>query len=210
MLEGCFTERPGIVPSVPWPTSVGWCYPGPPGLARFRPQRLPSSARAHRPTPPKLLSAYELRRLVVTPAVEPAYLTSEAMDGAAQANPSEWRPGGQSCSARRLPSCGASVSLAAVGQASACHAGMRPIRLGATPYRLAGRSLRPSWASLTRMCLRCAIHGSAGHIRRLNGRGNPSPPRSRTGMTRTPPDAQQRTPRIDATVPAPARITSVI
>jgi len=24
MLEGCFTERHGIVPSVPWPTSVGW------------------------------------------------------------------------------------------------------------------------------------------------------------------------------------------
>jgi len=44
------------------------------------------------------------------------------------------------------------------------------------PYHLAGRSLRPSWASLTRMCLRCAIHGCAGHIRRLNGRGSPSPP----------------------------------
>jgi len=28
-----FTERPGIVPSVPWPTSVGWMEPGPPGLA---------------------------------------------------------------------------------------------------------------------------------------------------------------------------------
>jgi len=25
MLEECFTERSGIVPSVPWPTSVGWC-----------------------------------------------------------------------------------------------------------------------------------------------------------------------------------------
>jgi hypothetical protein len=49
-------------------------------------------------------------------------------------------------------------------------------RLGAAPYRLAGRSLRPSWAPLTRMCLRCAIHGFAGHIRRLNGRGSPSPP----------------------------------
>ena len=33
-------------------------------------------------------------RLGVAPTVEPAYLTSEAMDGAAQANPSEWRPGG--------------------------------------------------------------------------------------------------------------------
>jgi hypothetical protein len=30
-----------------------------------------------------------LRRLGVTPTVETAYLTSEAMDGAAQANPSE-------------------------------------------------------------------------------------------------------------------------
>jgi hypothetical protein len=87
----------------------------------------------------------------------------------------EPRPGGQSCSARRLRSRGASVPLA-VGQASACHAGTRPIRLGATPYRLAGRSLRPSWASLTRMCLRSGIHAYAGHIRRLNGRGYPSPP----------------------------------
>ena len=49
-------------------------------------------------------------------------------------------------------------------------------RLRVTPYRLAGRSLRPSRPPLTRMCLRCAIHGFAGHIRRLNGRGNPSPP----------------------------------
>jgi len=24
MLDGYFTERPGILPSVPWPTSVGW------------------------------------------------------------------------------------------------------------------------------------------------------------------------------------------
>jgi len=49
-------------------------------------------------------------------------------------------------------------------------------RLGVTPYRLAGRSLRPSRLRLTQVCLRCAIHGSAGHIRRLNGRGNPEPP----------------------------------
>jgi hypothetical protein len=47
-----------------------------------------------------ILSAYasgfliiENGRRGVTPAVEPAYLTSEAMDGAAQANPSERRPG---------------------------------------------------------------------------------------------------------------------
>ncbi len=85
------------------------------------------------------------------------------------------RPSRQSCSARRLASCGASIPLA-VGQASACHARTRPTRLGVTPYRLAGRSLRPSWASLTRMCLRSGIHACAGHIRRLNGRGNPSPP----------------------------------
>jgi hypothetical protein len=89
--------------------------------------------------------------------------------------------GWQSCSAQRLPSCGASVPLAAVGQASACHASTRSTRLGVTPYRLAGHSLRPSWASLTRMCLRrrerlrLGIHACAGHIRRLNGRGNPSP-----------------------------------
>ena len=51
----------------------------------------------------------------------------------------------------------------------------RPIRLGVTPYRLAGRSPPPSRLRLTRICLRCAIHGSAGQIRRLNGRGNPSP-----------------------------------
>ena len=39
-------------------------------------------------------SEYELRRRGITPTVEPAYVTSEAMDGAAQAHPSEWRPGG--------------------------------------------------------------------------------------------------------------------
>ena len=49
-------------------------------------------------------------------------------------------------------------------------------RLGVTPYRLAGRSPPPSRLRLTRICLRCAIHGFAGQIRRLNGRGNPSPP----------------------------------
>jgi hypothetical protein len=157
------------------------------------------------------------------------------------------RPGRQSCSARRLPSPGASVPLAAVGQASACHAGTRPIRLGVTPYRLAGRSLRACFRAVAAVpasspaygrqaqpgshacgvraggpgeyrptavghgkMARCHVSREAAHIRRLNGRGNPSPPPSRTGMTRTPPDAQQRTPRIDATVPAPARITSVI
>jgi hypothetical protein len=67
------------------------------------------------------------------------------------------RPSWQSCSARRLPSRGASVPLAAVGQASACHAGTRPIRFGATPYRLAGRSPSPSRLRLTRTCLRCGI-----------------------------------------------------
>jgi len=105
-------------------------------------------------------------------------------------------PSLQSCSARRLPRCGAGVSLA-VGQASACHARTRPSRLGVTPYRLAGRSLRPSWASLTRMCLRCAIHRSAGHIRRLNGRGNPSPPPPWLSTPCRASTAQQRTPRID-------------
>ena len=38
---------------------------------------------------PPEASLYQLRRLGVTPAVETAYLTSEAMDGAAQANPSK-------------------------------------------------------------------------------------------------------------------------
>ena len=52
-----------------------------------------------------------------------------------------------------------------------------PNRLGVTPYRLAGRSPPPSRLWLTRICLRCAIHGSAGQIRRLNGRGIPEPPR---------------------------------
>jgi hypothetical protein len=56
------------------------------------------------------------------------------------------------------------------------HVISRTRRLGATPYRLAGRSLRPSRPSLTRMCLRSGLHASAGHIRRLNGRGSPSPP----------------------------------
>jgi hypothetical protein len=120
-------------------------------------------------------------------------------------------PSRQSCSARRLPGRGASVPLA-VGQASACHAftPTRPIRLGATPYRFAGRSLRPSWASLTRMCLRSGIHACAGHIRRLNGRGNPSPTRSRMSTARRPPTAQQRTPRADKAVATPSRMTSVI
>ena len=41
------------------------------------------------------------------------------------------------------------------------------------PCPVAGRSLRPSWASLARICLRCAIHGFAGQIRRLPGNGEP-------------------------------------
>ncbi len=40
-----------------------------------------------------LRSASEYGRRGVTPTVEPAYVTSGAMDGAAQAHPSERRPG---------------------------------------------------------------------------------------------------------------------
>jgi len=89
------------------------------------------------------------------------------MPGARPAS-SERRAGCQSCSARPLPS--------ETGRASACHASARPTRPGVAPYHLAGRSLRPSRPPLTRICLRSAIHGSAGQIRRLNGRGNPWPP----------------------------------
>jgi hypothetical protein len=35
-----FTERPGVVPSVPWPTAVGWMEPGPPGLTRMKLRQL--------------------------------------------------------------------------------------------------------------------------------------------------------------------------
>ena len=42
------------------------------------------------------------------------------------------------------------------------------------PYPVAGRSLRPSWAALTRTWPRSAIHGSACQLRRLRGMGNPS------------------------------------
>ena len=69
----------------------------------------------------------------------------------------------------------ADASTAPVGQASACHVSTRPTRLATAPYRFAGRSLRPSRPSLTRMCLRCAIHGFAGRQGRLNGRSNPEP-----------------------------------
>ena len=40
-VRGCpwtgFTARLGILPTLPWPTSVGWCLPGPPGLAHIIP-----------------------------------------------------------------------------------------------------------------------------------------------------------------------------
>ena len=51
-----------------------------------------------------------------------------------------------------------------------------------TEWQSPCRTGLPSWPPLARMCLRrrerlrLAIHGFAGHIRRLNGRGNPSPP----------------------------------
>ena len=36
-VRGCpwavFTRNIGILPILAWPTSVGWCLPGPPGLA---------------------------------------------------------------------------------------------------------------------------------------------------------------------------------
>jgi hypothetical protein len=70
----------------------------------------------------------------------------------------------QSCSARRSPSRGAGVCLVG-GQASVCRAfpSTRPIRLGVTPYRLTGSSLRPSRPPRTRMCLRSGIHACADH-----------------------------------------------
>jgi len=44
-----------------------------------------------------------------------------------------------------------------------------------SPCPVAGRSLRPSWASLTPRKLRSAIHGSAGFLGRLSGHGLPRP-----------------------------------
>ena len=41
------------------------------------------------------------------------------------------------------------------------------------PRPVAGRSLRPSWAPLTRCCLRSGIHACAGQQRRLPGHGHP-------------------------------------
>jgi len=43
------------------------------------------------------------------------------------------------------------------------------------PRPVAGRSLRPSGPPLSRRWLRSAIHGSAGHLRRLSGHGHPLP-----------------------------------
>jgi hypothetical protein len=43
------------------------------------------------------------------------------------------------------------------------------------PRPVTGRSLRPSWAPLTRRWLRFAIHGSTCHLRRLSEHGL-SPP----------------------------------
>ena len=89
MLEGYFTERHGILPSVPWPTSVGWYRPGPPALALIV---LNDSLRLRVPTD-------RLRRKFRAPTrrggeglpvlQEPAYVTSAGMDAGAQAHPSE-------------------------------------------------------------------------------------------------------------------------
>jgi hypothetical protein len=54
---------------------------------------------------------------------------------------------------------------------------VEPAPASGSPYPLAGRSPSPSRLRLTRTCLRCAIHGSAGQLRRLRDTGSPKPPR---------------------------------
>jgi len=51
---------------------------------------------------------------------------------------------------------------------------LRRWRGSGLPVPVAGRSLRPSWASLARCWLRSAIHGCARQQRRLPGTGSPS------------------------------------
>jgi len=53
-----------------------------------------------------------------------------------------------------------------------------------SPYPVAGRSPPPSRLRLTRICLRCAIHGSAGQIRRRAGHGEPEASSSHSGTGR--------------------------
>jgi len=48
------------------------------------------------------------------------------------------------------------------------------VRRSGLPVPVAGRSLRPSWASLTRCCLRSGIRAFACQQRRLPGTGSPS------------------------------------
>jgi hypothetical protein len=58
---------------------------------------------------------------------------------------------------------------------SCCFEGDTSVRCGSgCPCPVAGHSLRPSRPSLVRSCLRSAIHGSAGQLRRLSGHGHPS------------------------------------
>ena len=52
---------------------------------------------------------------------------------------------------------GKRLACRTTGSSLSCFPSTRPTRLGVTPYRFAGRSLRPSLASLTLMCLRSCI-----------------------------------------------------
>jgi len=73
---------------------------------------------------------------------------------------------------------GKRLACRTTGSSLSCFPSTRPIRLGVTPYRLAGRSLRASSPPLTRLRLRFAILAPLVCVRRLHGRGDPEPPPS--------------------------------